>query len=250
MLISALHFLTSGTGALATANLFLDIAIVKNDGTDTANDETVLLATSNGLWVTDESSDSATDQTDAGWAQVANQNASTDGLFYYRLFTPNTSSDPRSVLAFSSLNDAQNRLSLSNLQEICFPTVFNFGTLFSDIAIQSFVSDGSGSSSQQLLFAQTNYSDGGRRFFIDVPYDSNHLTNQLRVAPYNVGSTDSNITTQPAAQTAGVLAATDVIYWLNNVGAGFVMAGTNYGVMTLGGGGVVSEEEGEGIGFN
>jgi hypothetical protein len=78
-------------------------------------------------------------------------------------------------------------------------------------------------------------SVGALRFMANrVRPDSNTDYSLLNVLPYKVGSTDANMTALTAIPDTVCLAtSTKAIYWVGDVGAGHIMAGTDDGVIVL-----------------
>jgi len=83
--------------------------------------------------------------------------------------------------------------------------------------------------------ATSFYSNGAFRFMANrIRPDSNTDYNLLNILPYSIGPTETNQTALTAIPDAVCLAtSTKAIYWVSDVGAGYIMAGTDRGVIEL-----------------
>lgn len=114
--------------------------------------------------------------------------------------------------------------------------------LSADSATRAFVPDSgftSNSSADRYFDSLTRATAfnriGAFRFMANrIRPDSNTDYNLLNILPYFIGSTETNMTALTAIPDAVTLATnTKAIYWIGEVGAGYIMAGTNDGVIEL-----------------
>lgn len=225
----------SGAIDLSTATLFHDFEIVTAaaDGTD----EQIILSTNNGLYksATAEGvqtlidATANTNQEAALWAQITNP--ATDTKTYDHLTAPTHTRIPQTVWASEWLDNSSGDgiWTFSGLRQLGGSTA----AAFADVPDATFNSDSS------TLFTRLSpikkfWSDGARRLYVGVPGYSNGSQNELFTLPFNVGSSDWNMSGERIISNDAIAQSHNVFHWVQAIGAtGNIMAGTDKGVISL-----------------
>ncbi len=226
---------TSGTGGLPSQ--FYDMDIV--GGTATGSNDQVAIATNDGVWITtvaNGTDQAGLTQATALWTQIGD----TDGIGFPRLTAPlfsrvstgaNTGFNPSQSANGLSWQDGSDNL------ETYLETSMRQLVLSSSSATRNlyyyYNNDDTGAESLGGL-ALNFYSDGGRRFFAATPDTGTQLQQVLTVYPCQVGIYNWNLTSQsPTVVPDAALNNVKYIYWISNMGAGYIMMGTDIGVLAL-----------------
>ena len=81
-------------------------------------------------------------------------------------------------------------------------------------------------------YIKSFYTDGGRRFWIEQIIGDSKDGNTLHIIPFYIGTNDYNQTEVDDLPDT-VIGSSKTFYWVNEMGAGYIMAGTDTGVIAL-----------------
>ncbi len=228
--------------------LFKGIQIVKTGASTAFNTldqkEQLVLATNTGLYISNADQTggllgivSATDQTDANW-QIFDKTAAYVGVAGMDTPLPGTvwPFDVRDQFGFNTFE----RSCVHQLSGIgsADGTMALFNTQFIPAVQPTSHFDGSSTAAAFVTVSPIRhfFSDGARRFFIGNRFANrkeDNFISKLTVSPWNVQEWD---VTSPANNMvfSPALITEETFYWVHTIGAtGFVMAGTNNGVVAL-----------------
>ncbi len=253
--VSAVIIAQSATEELASALQFLDFCIISATTVSPENAEQILLATNNGLYVSEKVAgvQVATSQADAAWTAqaIGTIPVTTHAIksIYNLIASPDRTRNPSSpIVAYDrsgvvqdpttqtiTIVDPGNTLEHSTLQRICFSS--------NAMAAASLPSTDY-TSSDTIFFPflspiQKYWSDGGRRLYAAQSASSDGHINGLFSLPFNVGTEDITYpndwyATSELRPLQNYLQHTLMIYWIAMVGdSGVLMAGTSTGVIAL-----------------
>lgn len=223
---------TSGTDSgvidLSTATLFYDFEIISDSATGIA--EQIILATNNGLYLSAHATDVAlaVSQETALWAQISNP--ATNTKIYDHLIAPSHCRVPQKIWSTEWLDDSlgNNIWTFSGLQQLTSSTA----AALVDAPDATFNSDSTTNFTRLSPITQF-WSDGARRFYIGIPSDSNGRNNKLYTLPFNVGTSNWNLSSEQLL-TDTQLTNHERFYWIQQIGAtGNIMAGTEKDVISL-----------------
>lgn len=225
---AAVTLATSGTAPnLTTATLFFDI--IPMMAAADATDDKLLLATNDGVYVSNAALEDDTTQTLAGWSQLSNP--ATDNIVYDMLRAPSHTRLP-SMAWISKWKDDTNA-DLTYTRSSLTQLASNDTTTTVDMPNGIFNTDSS-TLMTSLLRIKDFWSDGAKRIFIKIPEDSGGNTTQLYCIPHRIGPTDWDVLAEPGPLTDLALTTQDRFYWVQAIGAtGTIFAGGNKGVVTL-----------------
>lgn len=101
------------------------------------------------------------------------------------------------------------------------------------IARENTIDDGANGLTLPLSYGiKKFYSDGARRFYLEEVVTDGNCGRTLHIVPYFNGANDYYVTEAANFDDAAINSA-KTFYWINEMGAGYLMAGTDDGVVVL-----------------
>ena len=215
---------TTETGGLANATILHDFEIITANGTGTA--EQIILCTNDGLYK------SNTGVTANTWTQITNP--VTDNKIYDFITAPTHNRVPQKTWVAEWLDNSSGDgiWTFSGLRQLVNEDTITAITGILDDPNATFNSDSS-TNFTRLSPIKKLWSDGARRMYIGIPENSDGRYNKLYALPFNVGTSDWNLTGEQQITDATVQ-EDDNLYWVQAIGAtGNIMVGTDSGVISL-----------------